>query len=181
MEHVSISKPKKFAYVLVVLEIGAIVILAILIYNTLFPKAYWRSRELERDRAVLEQNWAKWNRQHITHYRMSLALLGYGYDFDRMPLTVEVKDGKAVSVVDVRGETVSPEDAENMEKNYQHAFTIPGLFSYGYQTFLEKPPGIQVYYDPALGYPTSIYVDPYTEPCCQDFTYTVRDLQVLPP
>ena len=44
---------------LISLVIAAIVILLILIYNALFPKAYWQSRELE-------QNRAKWESQHIT-------------------------------------------------------------------------------------------------------------------
>jgi hypothetical protein len=98
-----------------------------------------------------------------------------------MPLTVEVKDGKAVSVVDVKGETVSPEDAENMERNYKYAFTIPGLFTIAHDWIFKDPPMVDVSYDTALGYPTSIYVDPYTEPCCQDFTFGVQDFQVLPP
>jgi hypothetical protein len=170
----SSKKPKYI--VLILLGIGAIIVLIALIYNALFPKAFWQSRELK-------QNLAKWESQNITHYRMSLALVGYGYDYgyDRMPLTVEVTDNKVVSVVDAQGQRISPGKENPFYSIYPQAFTIPGLFTIAHDWFMETPPVINVSYDPTLGYPTSIYVDPYMEPCCQDFTYTVRNLQVLPP
>jgi hypothetical protein len=175
MEPASIGSPKKPTHTLIVLlGIGAIAILAYLLYYTLTFRAFWLSLELK-------QNQAKWESQHITHYRMSFDL-PYSYiNYDRMPLTVEVKDGKVVSVVDARGETISPEGDKNTANVYPYPFTIPGLFSYIYQAIWERPPVIQVSYDPALGYPESIYIDPYSEPCCQDFTFGVQDLQVLPP
>ncbi len=165
---------KKSAITLVVLlEIGAIVILAALIYNTLFPEAYWQSRELD-------QNLAKWQSQHITHYRMSVHLPYSTMRASPTPFTVDVRDGKVVSVVDALGQRISSENDADFSYDSQY-FTIPGLFSYAYQTIWEKPPLIRVFYDPALGYPDSIYVDPYTEPCCQDFAIAVQDFQVLPP
>lgn len=128
----------------------------------------------------IERNQAKWESQHITHYRMSLNLLGYGYNYSRMPLTVEVKDGEVITVVDARGETVSPKDHEVTVDDYPNGFTIPGMFSYADRTCGESPPAMKVSFNPVLGYPTTIYVDPYTEPCCQDFTIEVRDFEVLP-
>jgi hypothetical protein len=83
--------------------------------------------------------------------------------------------------VDALGQSVSPVDDNDFRYYYPYAFTIPGLFSYAHQTFWEKPPEIVVSYDPTLGYPTSIYIDPSVEPCCQDFTFTVRSFQVLTP
>jgi hypothetical protein len=157
---------------IVPMTIGVTVMLIALIYNTLFPKAFWQSRELE-------QNQAKWESQHITHYRMSIILPFSSSNYDRMPLTVEVQDGKVISVVDVHGETVARDD-NDIAYYYPDRLTIPGLFSYAYQTFWEKPPTIKVTYEPDLGYPETIYVDPYTEPCCQDFTFEVRDFEVLP-
>ena len=157
----------------ILLAIGGIVIL----YITLFPEAFWQSRELD-------QNRAKWESQHITHYRMSLNLPYDDYSYDQMPLTVEVKDGKVISATDARGETVSPAGTIlvfSSPFDSPSAFTIPSLFSYVYKTIWEKPPEIDISYDPTLGYPKSIYIDPYTEPCCQEFSISVQDFQVLSP
>jgi hypothetical protein len=174
-EPTTVENSKKHVYTFVVLlEIGAIVILAILIYNTLFPITYWESRELE-------QNQAKWESQHITHYQMSLSILGYGYESDIMPLTVEVKDNKVVSVVDTKGQRILIGKENPLYYDFPQAFTVPGLFTIAHDWLSKKAPIINVSYDPALGYPEEIYIDPYLEPCCQDFTYSVRDFQVLPP
>ncbi len=159
---------------LISLVIAAIVILLTLIYNALFPEAYWQSRELE-------QNQAKWVSQHITHYRMSIDLPYSDPAYRRMPLTVEVKNDKVLWVVDAMGQSISPVDDKDFRYYYPYAFTIPGLFSYAHQTFWEKPPEIVVSYDRSLGYPDSISITPYVEPCCQEETYAVRDFKVLPP
>ena len=63
------------------LEIAAIAILLILTYNTLFPKPYWQSRELE-------QNLAKWESKNIRHYRMSVSIGCFCQFESRMPLEV---------------------------------------------------------------------------------------------
>jgi hypothetical protein len=126
----------------------------------------------------LEKNRAKWESLHITHYQMSVDLpySSEGYDPMLMPLIVEVKDGNVVSVTNTQGEKVSSDD----DIYYDHYFfSVPGLFSYVSETYLEKPPSIEVSYDPTFGYPNTIYIDPWMEPCCQDFTISVQDFQVL--
>ncbi len=165
------------------LEIAAIVILLVLIYNTLAPflESYRQSRELEQEKAELEQNHVKWESQHITHYRMSLELPYSSHNYGRMPMIVEVKDNKLVSVVDARGEIVSPADDDDTMHDYPQAFTVPGLFAIAGDWIRKKPPDMRVSYDPTLGYPTDIHIDPWMEPCCQDFDYIVKNLQVLPP
>lgn len=179
------SRKKNNYSLVVLLEVGSIVILGILIFNALFPTAYWQSRELEQNLAKqsreLEQNRAKWESQHITHYRMSLDLPFSSSTYSRMPLTVEVRDDKIVSVMDINGRGFSPEIDEDFHYDYPQAFTIPGLFTIANDWFRKKPPSINVSYDPILGYPTSISIDPWTEPCCQEMDYSVRVFQVLPP
>jgi hypothetical protein len=157
---------------IVLLVMGAIAILIALIYTVFLPKAFWQSRELE-------QNRIKWQDQNITHYRMSLTLPFTGSNYDQMPLTVEVKDDHVISVVDTHGETVSPDDEETAYY-YPDGLTIPGLFAYADQTFWESPRTIKVTYDPVFGYPETLSVDPYTEPCCQDFSFEIRNFEVLP-
>jgi hypothetical protein len=166
---------KRIHSVIVLLVIGATLVLIVVIYNALFPKAFWQSRDLE-------QNRVKWESQHITHYQISLYLpTRIYYYYDRMPITFEVKDGKVISMVNALGVTVVPGDLWYNAYYSPNTFTIPGLFSYADQKILERPPAIRISYDPSLGYPTEIYINPYVEPCCQDFSFTVQNFQVLPP
>ncbi len=170
--HIQLKNFPRFI-ILLALAIVPIIIVLVLLYNALFPQAFWQSRELE-------QNQAKWGGQHITHYQMSVTILGYALDGKGMPLRVEVKDSKVISVVDSQGNNLPLVNDPDTSFFYPETFTIPGLFSYAHQTIWKKLPFINISYDPALGYPTSIYVDPYREPCCQDFQIEIQDFQVLP-
>ena len=131
---------------------------------------------------AVQQNRTLWESQHITHYRMLVVLphSSSSYGSLPMPLTVEVKDGVVISVVDADSKMILPTDYADASYYYQNFFTIPGLFSYTGQYYLKKPPAMRVTFDQVLGYPNSIYIDPWREPCCQDFTITVQNFQILP-
>lgn len=122
----------------------------------------------------LQENQAKWESQQITHYEMTVD----GYE-EFLPMIVEVKDGDVVSVVNAQGKKVLM-DSDEM-RNYPHLFSIPALFSYLSQTYADSPPSMSVDYDPVLGYPVSIHIDPFTEPCCQDFSFYIQDFHILSP
>ncbi len=156
----------------------------VFIYAFLFCLLSACSSEIKQNnenwKTQLEENRAKWLGQHITHYRFSLSLPFSSNNYGRMPMAVEVKDGEVISVIDAHGVIVSPKDDAATASYYPDAFTIAGLFSIADHIFRDNPPSINVSYDSSLGYPVTIWVDPFTEPCCQDYSYEVRDLQVLP-
>ena len=168
------TSAKSLPIFIVLVAIGVIVLLIPEIVKVLFPNASGQPYKLEKNRT-------KWESYHITHYRMSLALPPSDSNYNQMPLIVEVKDGIVISVVDAHGKIVSPTLAGDIVYGYPDNLTIPGLFSYTNKIYLEKPLSIDVTYDPILGYPTIIYVDPYAEPCCQEYTIEVKDFQILPP
>lgn len=126
----------------------------------------------------LAENQAKWASQHIAHYRMSIDRSGYG---DSFAITVEVKDGTVISMVDSQSKKELPKDSTSVLRLYRYLFTVSELFAYVSQTYSQHPPIMQVTYDQAIGYPTKIYINPYTEPCCQDITINVQDFQILSP
>lgn len=130
--------------------------------------------------AALADGQAKWDSQHITHYQMSLDPWYSSANYGHTPYVIEVKDGEVISVIDAQGNIVSIEDEQSFAYSDRELFTLPGLFSFVQQTFLEKPPTIRVTYDAIYGFPASIFVDPYIEPCCQDFSIEVKDFRVLP-
>jgi hypothetical protein len=152
------------------LEIAAIAILIILIYDALFPKPYWQSRELE-------QNLTKWESKNIRHYRMSV-FIGCFCEFEsRMPLEVEVRDEKVISVTDAQGLSVPPDD--ELRQYYPYALTIEGLFRYAYGSIWNEYEA-SASYDPELGYPKGVGVD--RGPGVDDeIGFRVENLKILPP
>ena len=122
----------------------------------------------------LQENQAKWESQQITHYQMTVD-----GDLLSSSLTIEVKDGSLVSAVNEQGEKVSSDGHEM--RYYPFVFSIPALFDYISQTYAEIPPSMAVDYDPTLGYPVVIHVDPFSEPCCQDFSIYIQDFHILSP
>jgi hypothetical protein len=130
--------------------------------------------------AELEKNRAKWENQQITHYQMSLEPGYSSNNYGHTPYIIEVKDGVVIAVVDAQGNTVSVEDTQSFAYSDRELLTVLGLFSYAFRTFLEEPPTIRVTYNSTYGYPERIFVDPYIEPCCQDFSIDVIDFHVLP-
>jgi len=159
------SKKTIFAFV-VLLVIGAIVVLGVLIYNSLFPKEYWLDRELE-------QNQAKWESLHITNYQMSLDLPFLDYKNERMPIVVEVMNNKVISVVDAQEQRLPVNDPE--------IYSVSWLFSYAHQKITEKIYLINITYDPALDYPKVISIT-FKEPCCEEpLILSVKDFKILQP
>lgn len=134
---------------------------------------------------ALEENRAKWESHHFTHYQWTLGIAGYDSTevLTRAPLTIEVVEDKPISIVDVNGKAVESDDPDFIGYfTYEpEIFTISGLFKLIEKYYLSKPPAMSVTYDPDLGYPTEIYLDPYKEPCCQDITYTITDFKSLEP
>ena len=162
-----ISSKKGAAYILVMLlEIGAIVALVLLIYNSFFTPAQRQARQLT-------QNLAKWERQNITHYRMSLTVGCFceSYFDGTMPLRVEVRNESVVTVVDNKGRTVTPGPV----------MTVIALFRYAYGSITDPSKSTGVTYDPTLGYPISIGSGP-KNPIPDDWdSFTVEDFEILPP
>ncbi len=129
--------------------------------------------------AELEKNRMKWDSKLVTHYRMSVDLSELG-TYGEAPWIIEVQEGDFVSITDPQGQIVLPTDYVDIPVKYQNFFTVPALFSYVEQTYLSEPPAIRIEYDTTYGYPKTIYVDPWVEPCCMDYTVVIRDLQMLP-
>jgi hypothetical protein len=163
----SVSSRKQAAHILVVLlEIGAIVALVLLIYNAFFTPAQRHARELK-------QNLVKWERQNVSHYRMSLTVGCFceSYFDGTMPLRVEVRSETVVTALDNKGRTVTPGPV----------MTVIALFRYAYGSIMDPLKSTGVTYDPALGYPVSIGSGPKNPvPDAGDW-FTVEDFEILPP
>ncbi len=122
-----------------------------------------------------------WESKKITDYRMLVSLPYGSAGFGRLstPLSVEVRSDIVSSVVDANGNTVPLMDDEFATAWDRRLLTVPGLFDFLAEIYTENPVSLRVVYDDLLGYPSSIDVNPYMEPCCQGYSIVIHSFQVI--
>lgn len=126
-------------------------------------------------RRTLDQNRALWESQEISHYRFELTVGCFCIFSDRMPLTVEVRDGSVVSMTGAGGA-----DVEEFRDFLSDFDTMEKLFALVDEAIKMKVQTLEVEYDPTYGYPVSIYVDPEALVADDEIGYYVANFQVLP-
>jgi len=151
---------KGHRWLITTIVLGAIGLIFVLIFVTFLPNAQF------------ERNRAKWDNSHITHYKMVVDFSGYG-TYHQMPWTLEVQNDKVVSVINAEG------DSEPVNDDAA-SFTVTALFVDIAEAYQRKAPSIRISYNPIYGYPERMYINPYAEPCCQDYDIEIRDFQTLP-
>lgn len=122
----------------------------------------------------LAANRDKWEAQNITHYRFELHVSCFCAFRDQMPLTIEVQDGKVVSMVDSKGQSVT-----DMAELFETYNTIEKLFAKLDAALNGEADSTTVEYDSAKGYPTTIYIDYLQEAADDEIGFTVSNLTVL--
>lgn len=126
----------------------------------------------------LSRNQAKWQDADITHYRYQLGIGCFCPVGDIMPLTVEVMDGKIVSIVDVNGSEYPSTDP--MAEFILKYATIDRLFSELGSDSIRQADSLTMSFDPAHGFPTEVVID-YIELAVDDELYiSVSGFEPLP-
>lgn len=105
----------------------------------------------------LLRNQSKWQDAGVSHYRFDLTVVCFCPFVERMPLSVEVRDGEIVSMTDAGGEAVSTTDPM-VEYVLKYA-TIDRLFSELESDPVREADGLTVTYDSAYGFPSEIDID----------------------
>ncbi len=124
--------------------------------------------------STLAANRQKWESQHIGHYRFQLAIGCFCAFRSQMPLTVEIKDGQVVSMLDSQGQAVS-EFADTFEK-YN---TVEKLFDTLNSALNGGADKVTVEYNADYGYPQSIDID-YIELAMDDeMGFTISEFEIL--
>lgn len=120
-----------------------------------------------------------WEDANISHYRFDLTLSCFCAFRDRMPLTIEVQDGKVVSMTFADGQAV-PTDDPNYEFYLTYG-TIEKIFERIESALADPEAGeVTVKYDPTFGYPVDAAID-YIELAADDEMYlTVSGFEQLP-
>jgi hypothetical protein len=104
---------------------------------------------------ALSRNRALWESQDISHYRLQLGIGCFCAFMDLMPLSVEVRDGQVVSLLDASGRPV-PGDRLEMLERYAG---IDKVFELVDQAISGKADKVTVTYDPTYGFPTQVSID----------------------
>jgi hypothetical protein len=122
------------------------------------------------------KNLSKWNDANINHYRYELSVSCFCPFAEINPLSVEVRDGQIVSMMDATGVEVL--DTDPAYASFAPYATVNGLFDWVKPT-LEEADKIEVVYDSMYGFPTSIAVDYITEAVDDEIWISVSNFQVL--
>src|SRR5689334_3283800 len=116
-------------------------------------------------------NRQKWNDKHVTHYRFTLAVICFCAFSDQMPLTIEVQDGKVVSMVNSQGQPVTNPE---MLDTYT---SIDKLFEILDKALNGGADKVTVTYNSQYGYPESISIDYVAEAVDDEMAFEVSNFQ----
>ncbi|MFZ5855841.1 MAG: DUF6174 domain-containing protein [Chloroflexota bacterium] len=122
----------------------------------------------------LSKNREKWTSAGVSHYRFELTISCFCPFFEVNPVTVEVKDGKIVSMTDASGQPLKEEFAQTFEE----AATVEGLFAIAEEN-IANADEVEVTYDAQYGFPASIVVDRIKMAVDDEISYHVEAFQVL--
>lgn len=117
----------------------------------------------------------KWQDANISHYRYELGISCFCIFAQDMPLVIEVKDGKAVSMEYKSGKEIDPAFLEQ----FQRYDTIDKIFAEleKAQTEAER---VEVTYDETYGYPTQITIDQAVQAADDELYLTISNFEALP-
>ncbi|HEY2980127.1 MAG TPA: DUF6174 domain-containing protein [Anaerolineales bacterium] len=125
----------------------------------------------------LDRNRQTWQGAGITHYRYSLFISCFCAFTQRMPLSIEVRDGEVVSIAYSDGGALVPTDP-NFENFSQYA-TIDRVFAELETDLNGEADQVTVTYDPTYGYPAEIQIDFVKNAADDELSLAVSNLEVL--
>lgn len=124
--------------------------------------------------SALANNRDKWTSQGISHYRFELTIACFCPFRDVIPVTVEVLDGKIVSMTGADGQPLSEEFASS----FASAATVDLLFAIAEEN-IANADQVSVTYDATYGFPTSIVVDRIEMAVDDEISYYADNFEVL--
>ena len=125
---------------------------------------------------LLVQNREKWKSQNITHYRFKLKQDCLCLYRDIMPVTIEVKDDKTISMVDVNDMVLNSWAYSSFIK----VGTIDNLFDLIREGITTNAYIVRISYDDTFGFPVSIYIDWNKDLYDEESIYSLSNFESLP-
>ena len=125
----------------------------------------------------LNRSQDKWDKSGITGYRYSLFIGCFCAFRDRMPLSIEVRDGKVVSMAYANGESISPDDPQL--EFFSRFATLDALFAELKSGPASKADEVTVTYDSTYGYPSEMQVDQIKLAADDEYSVSISDFEIL--
>jgi hypothetical protein len=118
---------------------------------------------------------SRWEAANINHYSYRLSIGCFCAFTQRMPLTIEVKDGQVQSMSYQDGSPVTEEDRLTFAP-YQ---TIDSLFDFT-SAAIGTADSVTAEYDAMYGYPVNVYIDRAKNAADDEMSLAVSDFKPLP-
>lgn len=125
-------------------------------------------------KSELGKQQANWDAQGIAHYRFKLNISCFCAFRSLTPVSVEVQDGKVISMLDVNGDVLNPDFASTFEE----AGTVEALFALAADA-LKNADHVNITYDATRGFPTAVEVDWIELAADDEMYYYVTEFEVL--
>jgi hypothetical protein len=126
----------------------------------------------------LARNREKWRQAGLSHYRYTLFIGCFCPFGDKLPLTVEVRDGDAVAMTYSDGTQIEPGDPSN--EFFSRYATIDRIFAELEADLGGRADEVTASYDPAYGYPAQVDIDHIKEATDDEMGLTVAGIEILP-
>jgi hypothetical protein len=128
-------------------------------------------------RSELSRNRDKWETSNVKHYRYALFIGCFCGFTEKMPINIEVRDGKVASMTYQDGTPVAPTDIG--AEFFQRFSTIDQMFTDLESGQSSQADDVQVAYDSKYGYPARINVDQIKEAIDDEYDVEVSGFEVL--
>ena len=124
----------------------------------------------------LEQSQEKWQDAGISHYRYNLAISCFCVFTQDMPLVIEVRDGKVVSMEYQNGNEIDP----SLLDLFNRYATIDRVFGEVKAGLNGAADEVIVKYDPTYGFPTEVTIDVEKQATDDELYLTLSNFEKLP-
>ena len=121
------------------------------------------------------QNRQKWESQHITHYRINLSIGCFCVFSARMPVSVEIDNGKVLSIIDNQGKP-----ADDLQDAVAPYAGIDKLFDEIDAAHKAGAAQVDVTYNAQYGYPETINIDQSQQVADDELSLSITHFEVLP-
>jgi hypothetical protein len=122
----------------------------------------------------LWQNHRIWAQHHVTHYQYTLSVGSMGSPDYNQHVTIKVLNGQATPVI---GIGTSP---SRVGSHFEESDTVEHLFQVIQNAILRRADNVRVTFQPELGYPVEIGIDPSSRQADDEIEYQITDFTVLP-
>ena len=128
------------------------------------------------NQSEIKQNQQKWQDASISHYRYNLFISCFCVFTENMPLSIEVQDGKVLSMEYQNGKEIDP----SLVETFQKYATIDRVFAELNAGLNGAADNVIVKYDSNYGFPIEATIDVEKQATDDELYLTLSNFEKLP-